>query len=53
MAVVVYDITSEYGGWVLGRGQLTGLQGSGAALARVQHVCVCVCVHIHVCVLVL
>ena len=50
VAVVVYDITSEYGGWVLGRGQLTGLQGSGAALARVQHVCVCVCACVCVCV---
>ena len=50
VAVVVYDITSEYGGWVLGRGQLTGLQGPGAAPARVQHVCVCVCVCVCACI---
>ena len=44
VAVVVYDITSEYGAWVLGGEQLTGLQGPGASPARVKHVCVCVCV---------
>ena len=44
VAVVVYDITSEYGAWVLGGEQLTGLQGPGAPPARVQHVCMCVCV---------
>ena len=39
---MVYDITSEYGAWVLGGEQLTGLQGPGASPARVKHVCVCV-----------
>ena len=51
VAVVVYDITSEYEAWVLGGEQLTGLQGPGAASARVQRVCVCV--YIYVCALVL
>ena len=49
VAVVVYDITSEYGAWVLGRGQLTGLQRPDAAPARVQRVCVCVCIYTCVC----